>query len=190
MKIRLSPRSWNQKCWIQHHCTVRSTMILFNCEVSRCLRYSNDLEMSTGISQLMNWSLVIIWSGIGIENVENSRRRRPRKKLGLLSYSTFETVQIRVQTLVFLFRKCFRLLLQIGLIPEKSPFFLLFHFISKTPPHPPSHLRTGNLGIPCFGSKFSSAALRAAKTSIYERFRQIYGLIFQTSNASRAVQRV
>ena len=74
---------------------------------------------------------------------------------------------------------------------QKIPYFeVLFHFISKTPPHPPPHPRTGNLKIPCFGSKFSSAALRAAKTSIYERFRQMYGLIFQTSKASRAVQRV
>ena len=74
---------------------------------------------------------------------------------------------------------------------QQIPYFeVLFHFISKTPPHPPSHLRTGNLGIPCFGSKFSSAALRAAKISIFERFRQIYGLYFRTLNVSRAMQRL
>ena len=64
------------------------------------------------------------------------------------------------------------------LFQKNHLFCLLFHFISKTPPPPPSHLRTGNLGIPCFGSKFSSAALRAAKISIFERFRQMYGLNF------------
>ena len=57
---------------------------------------------------------------------------------------------------------------------QLKPYFeVLFHFISKTPPHPPPHPRTGNLKIPCFGSKFSSTALRAAKTSIFELFRQM-----------------
>ena len=79
---------------------------------------------------------------------------------------------------------------RLALFQKNHLFRLLFHFISKTPPHPPSHLRTGNLGIPCFGSKFSSAALRAAKISIFERFRQIYGLYFRTLNVSRAMQRL
>ena len=62
--------------------TVRSTMILFNCEVSRCLRYINDLEMWNKETYELIFGDNLIRNRDLIENVENSRRRRPRKKIG------------------------------------------------------------------------------------------------------------
>ena len=134
-----------------------------------------QMMFSSGICQLLNWSFMVIWSGIRIGNVKNGRRRRPRKNSVYYPTPPLKPFKFGSKHLFSCSGIALGLCAGLVLFQKNHLFCLLFHFIFRTPPHPPPHLRTGNLKIPYLGSKFSSAALRAAKTSFYEWFRHTYG---------------
>ena len=101
-----------------------------------------QIMSSSGISHLLNWSLMVIWSGIRIENVENSRRRRPRKKIGFaVLFHLWNRSNSRPNT-------CFLVpeLLQ-GSAPDwpysrKITCFVSYSTSFPKHPPPPPHLRT------------------------------------------------
>ena len=117
-------------------------MILFNCEVSRCLRYSNDLEMWNKETYELIFGDNLIRNRDLIENVENSRRRRPRKKIGFaVLFHLWNRSNSRPDT-CFLVPEVLQAPAPDWSYSRQITFFSLIplHF-QNTPPPPPTPLR-------------------------------------------------